>query len=183
MEYADVYDAQERKTGRIVPKDTPLSEGEYVMSVGIWIRNKEGQIFATRRSLTKRFMPGKWENTGGHVQAGETPVEAVIRELKEETGIDVTADQIVYLGEATREAHGIGKNYGVTMDVNLEDLFFSDGEVMDARWLSREEFERMRDNEEFAPSVFRFMEGYKEGFLQFMGWEDRDGRGSSRKKI
>ena len=183
MEYADVYDAQERKTGRIVPKDTPLSEGEYVMSVGIWILNKDGQIFATRRSLTKRFMPGKWENTGGHVQAGETPVEAVIRELKEETGIDVTADQIVYLGEATREAHGIGKNYGVTMDVNLEDLFFSDGEVMDARWLSREEFERMRDNEEFAPSVFRFMEGYKEGFLQFMGWEDSDGRGSSRKKI
>ena len=183
MEYADVYDAQERKTGWIVPKDTPLSEGEYVMSVGIWIRNKDGQIFATRRSLTKRFMPGKWENTGGHVQAGETPVEAVIRELKEETGIDVTADQIVYLGEATREAHGIGKNYGVTMDVNLEDLFFSDGEVMDARWLSREEFERMRDNEEFAPSVFRFMEGYKEGFLRFMGWEDRDGRGSSRKKI
>ena len=107
----------------------------------------------------------------------------VIRELKEETGIDVTADQIVYLGEATREAHGIGKNYGVTMDVNLEDLFFSDGEVMDARWLSREEFERMRDNEEFAPSVFRFMEGYKEGFLRFMGWEDRDGRGSSRKTI
>lgn len=43
---------------------------------------------------------------------------------------------------------------------------------MDARWLSREEFERMRDNEEFAPSVFRFMEGYKEGFLQFMGWDD-----------
>ena len=103
--------------------------------------------------------------------AGEDPEDAIVRELKEETGITVTRDQITYLGEVILWP-SLGKNYGVTMEIDLDAVEFTDGECIDAKWLTKEEFIRMRDSEEFAPSVFAYMEGYKEGFLKFMGWTE-----------
>ena len=171
MEMADVYDIHGNRTGKIVEKDSKVGPDEYLMGVGIWIKNQEGKIFATRRSLTKRFMPGKWENTGGHVMAGEEPEDAIVRELQEETGITISKDQITYLGEVVLWP-SLGKNYGVTMEIDLNTVDFTDGECIDARWLTKEEFIRMRDREEFAPSVFMYMKGYLDGFQKFMGWED-----------
>ncbi|GBU11877.1 dGTP-preferring nucleoside triphosphate pyrophosphohydrolase [Enterobacterales bacterium] len=55
------------------------------ISVGI-IRNSRKEIFITQRDASSH-MAGFWEFPGGKVEAGETPVQAVIRELQEETGI------------------------------------------------------------------------------------------------
>ena len=42
---------------------------------------------------------GKWHVPGGHVKEGEKLVEAVKREVKEETGLDIKIDQIVWVEE------------------------------------------------------------------------------------
>lgn len=47
-----------------------------------------------KRSLTKKKFPGFWSLPGGHIEEGETPLSAAIREVREETGIDISADQI-----------------------------------------------------------------------------------------
>ncbi len=39
-----------------------------------------------QRALKARYYAGKWDMTGGGVRAGETPVEAAVRELSEELG-------------------------------------------------------------------------------------------------
>jgi 8-oxo-dGTP pyrophosphatase MutT (NUDIX family) len=54
--------------------------------VGALIRNDRGRVFVQRRSVTRRVLPGIWDIVGGHVEAGETPEEALAREIKEETG-------------------------------------------------------------------------------------------------
>jgi len=56
------------------------------ISVGI-IRNSQHEIFITQREAASH-MAGFWEFPGGKVEAGENPAQAVIRELKEEVGID-----------------------------------------------------------------------------------------------
>ncbi|KFK92656.1 MULTISPECIES: 8-oxo-dGTP diphosphatase MutT [unclassified Serratia (in: enterobacteria)] len=57
------------------------------IAVGI-IRNPQQEIFITRRAADAH-MAGFWEFPGGKIEQGETPEQALRRELLEETGIDV----------------------------------------------------------------------------------------------
>jgi len=50
------------------------------------IVNDDGRVLAARRS-SSMDLPGKWEFPGGKVEPGETPQEALIREIKEELGV------------------------------------------------------------------------------------------------
>jgi RimJ/RimL family protein N-acetyltransferase len=54
--------------------------------VGALIRDAGGRVFAQRRSTNRRLLPGIWDIVGGHVEAGESTVGALARELHEETG-------------------------------------------------------------------------------------------------
>ncbi|SDS43260.1 GNAT family N-acetyltransferase [Actinopolymorpha singaporensis] len=54
--------------------------------VGALIRDSQHRVYAQRRSPDRRLLPGIWDVVGGHVEAGETPEEALAREVEEETG-------------------------------------------------------------------------------------------------
>ena len=57
------------------------------VAVGIIFRN--GSVLAGQRKRTSRY-PLKWEFPGGKLEPGETPSEALVRELNEELGIHAT---------------------------------------------------------------------------------------------
>jgi 8-oxo-dGTP diphosphatase len=48
---------------------------------------RAGAVLLGRRSPRKRAYPDCWDVLGGHVEAGETPAEAVAREVMEEAGV------------------------------------------------------------------------------------------------
>ncbi|MFG3253644.1 (deoxy)nucleoside triphosphate pyrophosphohydrolase [Streptomyces sp. NPDC048172] len=48
----------------------------------------QGKLLAARRTAPPEFA-GRWELPGGKVEPGETPQEALVRELREELGIEV----------------------------------------------------------------------------------------------
>ncbi|MGQ0798273.1 MAG: NUDIX domain-containing protein [Methanobacteriota archaeon] len=50
---------------------------------------RDGRVLLGRRASTVRFA-GMWDAFGGHIEAGESPREALDRELREELGIRVT---------------------------------------------------------------------------------------------
>ena len=61
-----------------------------VLVVAVALVDTDGRVLLAERPAGKS-MAGLWEFPGGKVGAGETPEAALIRELKEELGIDVTA--------------------------------------------------------------------------------------------
>ncbi len=65
-------------------------------TVGALIVNKEGKILLTKSH--KWF--DKYTLPGGHIEVGETMKEAIIREVKEETGLDVEVAELLLMQEA-----------------------------------------------------------------------------------
>src|SRR5437016_12632978 len=65
-------------------------------TVGALIVNKEGKILLTKSH--KWF--DKYTLPGGHIEVGETMKDAVIREVKEEVGLDVEAAEMLLIQEA-----------------------------------------------------------------------------------
>ncbi len=54
--------------------------------VGALIRDRHDRIFVQRRSPDRRLFPGCWDVVGGAVEDGESLLDAVRREIAEETG-------------------------------------------------------------------------------------------------
>ena len=74
--------------------------------VHLHVFNSKGEIYLQRRPDWKDIQPGKWDTAvGGHIDYGETPEEALRREVREELGItDFVAERIdKYVFESKRE--------------------------------------------------------------------------------
>lgn len=60
------------------------------------IRNNSEILLVRHRKGTRQY----WVLPGGRLEYGETFYECAVRELKEETGLDVEVDNLIYLSEA-----------------------------------------------------------------------------------
>ncbi|HEK9098854.1 TPA: 8-oxo-dGTP diphosphatase [Bacillus pseudomycoides] len=72
--------------------------------------------------LNREYDPvkGLWNGVGGKIESGETPLESAIREIKEETDIDVKNNQIHFKGIITWEVDHTysGGMYAYVVDVS-----------------------------------------------------------------
>lgn len=135
MELWDIYDADKKPTGRTMKRnDWCLKDGEYHLTVLGVVGRPDGTFLITKRVMTKAWAPGWWEVSGGAAQAGEPSGEAVLREVREETGLDVSGADGGYLFTYKRENPGEGDNYFVdvycfTLDFAETDLKLQEAET------------------------------------------------------
>lgn len=74
------------------------------------VRNDQGEIL-----LQQRSDDGRWNMPGGIIEPGEEPADAVIREVREETGFEVVVERLagVYGGPATVGQYPNGDRYAM----------------------------------------------------------------------
>lgn len=149
MEFWDIYDSNKQRTGRTMKRnDWCLKDGEYHLTVlGVIVR-PDGRFLITQRVMTKAWAPGWWEVSGGAAQAGEDSFDAVKREIKEETGIDVSGAEGGYLFTYHRENPGEGDNYFVdvyrfVLDFTEEDVRLQEKEAAGFRLAAPEEIKEL----------------------------------------
>lgn len=153
-ELLDIYDENKQKTRKIIDREEVenLNKNEYIISVHCWIINSSREILITQRSLNKK-RGGKWEDTHGAVQTGETSIIGMQRELKEELGIDIKEDELKLI--TTDKSDNKFKDfYAVAKDIKIEDIYFNDGEVMDCKYVTIGELKKMIENGECSFSSF-----------------------------
>jgi mutator protein MutT len=52
---------------------------------------RQGRVLLCHRSPDRAWYPDVWDFPGGHVEAGETAPDALVREVREEVGVVITA--------------------------------------------------------------------------------------------
>jgi len=86
---------------------TPTVAPPAMIVVAAALLDRAGRVLVQRRP-EGRSHAGTWEFPGGKLEPGEGPAEALIRELREELGIAVAADEPVPLSFATEPRAGGG---------------------------------------------------------------------------
>lgn len=155
MEYWDIYDSNKQLTGRKMKRnDWILKDGEYHLSVLGVIKRPDGRFLITQRVMTKAWAPGWWEVSGGAAMAGEASLQAVIREVKEETGLDVSNAEGGFVFSYHRENPGKGDNYFVDvykflLDFDESDINIQKDEALGYRLATPDEIKALADEGKF----------------------------------
>ena len=94
MEFIDVFDENNNYLGYSKERKYVHDNKLWHHHASVWIMNDKGEILLQQRSFNKTKNPGKWSRTGGHVDSGETPIDAVKRETYEEIGLLIDTDNL-----------------------------------------------------------------------------------------
>ena len=168
MEEWDIYDKDFNKTGRTcIRGEYELKENEYHLVVHIWLFTKDGKILLTQRAPHKQISPLEWECNGGSVLKGETAIEGAVRELKEEIGIELKEDSLKILGSKRRDEYFndfLFVYYAIVPEEVINQITFQDGEVIDKKWVTLEEFNQMADHNETVKNICYIQKDYDKVF-------------------
>ncbi len=147
-ELFDVLNEDGTKTGRTKSRGDIHRDGDWHASVHVWVYRKingETQLLLQQRSFEKDSFPGCFDaGCTGHVDAGEDYIQAALREVKEELGLDILSSELVFLYQKkqTHEAVYSGKHF-ISNEINsvyvLEKAidkmpFFQESEIELLKW-------------------------------------------------
>lgn len=154
-EFFDVLDERGDFTGEVVSRDECHKRGLWHRAAVVFIVSTDNQrILLQLRSADKKLWPNLWDVTaGGHVLAGELGYQGVIRETKEELGIDIAKNDLEYIGTTISETERpdiinrhFNELYIVHSDVEASEITLQEEEVQDIKWFERDELLRRIKN-------------------------------------
>lgn len=143
-ELRDLYDINSNKTDKTYRKGEQIPEGYYPMVVMVVIRNSKGEFLMQKRAINKG---GDWGVTGGHPKAGETPLEGIITEVKEELGLDFSNENFIEYDSGC-DGKDCYKMYFVNKDIDLKDIIIQEDELSEVKWFSMNELFKMVESKE-----------------------------------
>lgn len=150
MEMIDIYDETGLKTGETVKKHEAHRKGLIHKAICVWIVNSSNEVLMQTRN-DHVISPGKMDvSFSGHIQAGETSLEAVIREGYEELGVFIDISLLQYLFSCriyTKTGEYIENEiddvYLYKADIPLDAYRFYDNEVKTVSYIPLEELKTM----------------------------------------
>ena len=151
MELLDIYDDYGNITGRKIvrgDKTAKLNKNEHIAIAVIFIENDNGEFLIQKTSKAKGDC---FSSTGGHVDSGETPLESIKREVKEEIGINIDNDNIEEYGYLLYDMP-LRYLFYVKKNIDLKDIKIQETEVEYAKYMSISKIKGLIDNHKMLES-------------------------------
>ena len=152
-EYIDIVDEHGLPTGKCALKSEAHKNGWYHNTIHLWLFNSQGDILLQQRSKRKTIYPLLWDvSVAGHIDTGETFIEAVLRETQEEIGLQLQSECLKKIGVRLHESsYGDGaiqdnefhQVYIAELKVRIETLIPQEEEVEALKLVSFQEFEEL----------------------------------------
>lgn len=170
-ELIDIIDQHGHPTGVSAPKSEIHNKGHYHNTAHLWLYTAEGQILLQQRAASKVICPLLWDvSVAGHIDAGETPEQGIIRETKEEIGLDISEDKLIKIGVfecfQTYNNGIIDNEFHHTFicqtDILIEEMIPQKDEVEALKFISIQEFQHILNhigiNNHFVPTNKHYYE-------------------------
>jgi len=174
----DAYDREGNPLGFDLVRGEPVPEGVYHLVVEVYSVTHDGRILITQRHPDKTWGL-YWEITGGSVVKGEKPLQAAVRELREETGIVVEEKDLIPIyvqnGMGLSGSVGIFHSFLTFFDPEKQEICLQEGETVDWQLIPYEAYK------EFVMSD-RFTTGIRKRFLAHQEQFDRMIKQHSKEK-
>ncbi|MCK5080662.1 MAG: nucleotide exchange factor GrpE [Candidatus Moranbacteria bacterium] len=147
-----------------------------VLTIKVAIIRDNKEVLLLKRSK-KSLNSGKWDLPGGHLDKGETIREAIIREVQEETGLEIEVGEILGTTEFSKEAKQFKEEkrglrylaYYKSGEVKIS------GEHQDHKWLSFEKaFKKLSEKDGFEQEkrvVIQKAQKVLEAESALLGWK------------
>jgi len=115
-----------------------MAEQQFYVGIHGVIANR-GRILALRRAPGMPYCPGSWDLPGGHLALGESFEDCLIREVKEETGLDVSIERMLGMHSMFSEPY-LQALYACRLRV-FQNLQLRADEHVEHRWVTLVEME------------------------------------------
>lgn len=150
MEKRDLYDINRVLTGETIYKGEKIPKNRYINVVISFMQNSKGEFLIQKRSAEK---DGKYGSTGGHPKSGETSLEGMITEIKEELGLKIKPSELKLLYSDRQDSKQVFFDiYYLKKDFNISDLTLQKEEVDSVAWLTTNKIKEMMNDNLFLPS-------------------------------
>ena len=113
-----------------------MAEQQFFVGVHGVIANR-GRILVLKRAPRMSYRAGSWDLPGGHLALGENLESCLLREIKEETALDVTIDRLLGMNSMAPEPY-LQALYACRLTV-FQNVKLQPDEHVEHRWAALDE--------------------------------------------
>lgn len=151
--YVDIVDSDNNPTGEVLPLKIANKRKLFHRGANVVLLTPDNHIYAQKRSKKQFFMPSYIDVTlGGSCDPGETPEQAAVREMFEETGIRVAQKDLQFIDchrefvwRPSRRTHScvFSYTYAVRLTEDYPDFVIQKEEADSMRRITLPQFKRL----------------------------------------
>lgn len=153
MDRIDLYDEQKKIIRTCMFDKNCIPKGLFYYTVHVWIYSFGQGFLIQQRSRFVKRLPGQWTITSGTVLHLETSLMAAQREVQEELGIKINAEELELVYQYRKDQHFVDVFY-IEKNIELSKLKLQEGEVQNVKFSSNKEIRNMVKKGEFYKYIY-----------------------------
>ena len=161
-ELVEVLTEDGKQKGERINKSIADKEGICHGISAIALIDNNGRLLIQKRSSNKKTEPNKWDLSGaGHIDIDETPEQAAIRELYEETGIKVKIEELklidIYLNKTKLDNNTFINHFTylflIQKNFDINSIKIQESEVSSTAFVNKKKYNELFNNKDMVEAI------------------------------